>query len=329
MGAGMIEDDVEVFKGKVLRYKLVFVLYFCGICALFLSPVLLLMFFIFSFPGRISMLFSLAIFVVVMILVTRMGENMIIRLTDAVAIDPDRQRILESMAEDVCIATGKPFPDLMLIDDPELCNMFSIKKGSRAVIFFTRGMSERLDDDELRAALAHEMAHIYQGDAALNNLAISFMAFTRRQWFSRPSGSSANRFFILNFAATFLFGAALFLSLLFVEYFYIFLAGVIIPIYLIYGFCFSYPLLLPTIARNRDLLADELAAKLTLQPEALISAIRKAEEYDRSNQLSFLQWMTFVPATEMAGRRFRRLPGVEQRIDNLERAFQIREQAPA
>ncbi len=72
-------------------------------------------------------------------------------------------------------------------------------------------------------------------------------------------------------------------------------------------------------------MADELAAKLTLQPEVLISALRKAEACDRGDDLSFLQWMTFVPAAQMEGRRYDRLPGVEQRIDNLERAFRIQE----
>jgi Zn-dependent protease with chaperone function len=319
----MIEDDVEVFKRRVLRDKLKLLLYFCGVCAIFLAPVLILMVFAFSLPGRIAILFSLVIFAVALVLVTRMGERMIVMVSDAIAVDPDRQRAMESMADDVRIATGKPFPELMLIDDPHLCNMFSLKRGRRAVIFFTQGMSEHLDDDQLRSALAHEMAHIYQGDAAVNNLVISFMAFARRSWFSRPSGQSASRFFILDILATIFFIAAFFLSLLFVEYFYIFLAAIIIPLYLIYGFSFSYPLLLPTIARDRDLMADELAAKLTLQPQALIAAMRKAEACDRGDRLSFLQWMAFVPTAEKVGRRYRRLPGVEERIDNLERAFRI------
>ena len=322
----MIEEDVEVFKRKALWDKLVFLLYFCGVCAVLLAPMLLLMIFAFSLPGRIAPLFSLAIFVVALILITRMGESMMVAVTDAAAADPEQQQILENMADDVCIATGKPFPVLMLIDDPHACNMFSIKRGKRAVIFFTRGMQEHLDDDQLRSALAHEMAHIYQGDAAVNNLAISFMAFTRRSWFSKPAGTSTHRYILSDLLPTVLFIAAFFVSLWFVEYFYIFLAGVIIPIYLIFGLCFCYPLLLPAISRNRDFMADELAAKLTLQPEALISAIREAEACDRSDRLSFLQWMTFVPAAEMVGRRYQRLPGVEQRIDNLERAFRIQEE---
>ncbi len=169
------------------------------------------------------------------------------------------------------------------------------------------------------------MAHIHQGDAALNNLVISFMFFTRRNWFTRPEGRYAGLFFILDLGATVLFIAALILSLIYIEYFYVFLAVIIVPLLLIYGFSFSYPLLLPFVSRKRDFMADELAAKLTLQPEALIAAIRKADTHDRDDRLSFLQWMTFVPWAEKAGRRYRRLPGVEDRIDNIERAFQIME----
>ncbi|RJP29417.1 MAG: hypothetical protein C4536_11455 [Actinobacteria bacterium] len=120
--------------------------------------------------------------------------------------------------------------------------------------------------------------------------------------------------------ATVIYMAGLLLSMYYSRYFFIFLAA-ILPLFFLFGFSWCYPLFLPFIVRNRDFMADELAGKLTLEPESLISAMRVARANDRGGELAFLQWMTFVPAAEKLGRRHRRLPGVEERIDNLERAF--------
>ncbi len=55
----MIEEDVEIFKRRVLGDKLLFLLYFSGVCVLLLFPVLLLMVFVYSLPGEIALLFSM------------------------------------------------------------------------------------------------------------------------------------------------------------------------------------------------------------------------------------------------------------------------------
>lgn len=315
----MIDEDIKIIKRKIWWSKLLFVFYFVGICILFTIPAVILMVFIFSTPGRIALACSMALSIAILILIACKDERFVVREIGAAAVDPDDYHTLASMAEDICLATGKPFPELMLIDDRNMCNLFSIKMGRRAVIFLTLGVLKHLDSDELRAALAHEMAHIYQGDAAVNNLAISFMTATHRSW-TRSAGLSPSTWMVLDILATMLYIAGLILSLIYVEYFFIFLAAVL-PLFFVFAFSWCYPLFLPLIVHNRDFMADELAAKLTLQPESLIDAMRKAEFHDRGGQFAFLEWMTFVPAAEKVGRGYQRLPGVEERIDILERAF--------
>ncbi|MEW6552860.1 MAG: hypothetical protein AB1384_01055 [Actinomycetota bacterium] len=67
----MIEDDVEVFRRRVLADKLFFLLYFCLVCAAVISPMLLLVIFAYSLPGRLALLFSVVIFAVAMFFITR------------------------------------------------------------------------------------------------------------------------------------------------------------------------------------------------------------------------------------------------------------------
>lgn len=315
----MIDQDIKTMKRRILWGKLLFVLYFLGICLLITIPFIILLVFAFSTPGRIALVCSIVVSLIALFLVSQRSEWLVIHVTGAGPLDPDNNRTLASIAEDVCLATGKPFPELMLIDDRNICNLFSIKRGRRATIFLTRGALEHLDSGELRAALAHEMAHIYQGDAAVNNLAISFMSLTHRYW-SRSEVLSPSTWIVLDMAATLIYGAGLLLSLIYGEYFFIFLAA-ILPLFFVSTFSWCYPLILPIIMRNRDFMADELAAKLTLQPESLIDAMRIAELHDHGGQLAFLELMTFVPVAEQVGRSYKHMPGVDDRIDNLERAF--------
>ncbi|MDQ3557958.1 MAG: M48 family metalloprotease [Pseudomonadota bacterium] len=72
-----------------------------------------------------------------------------------------------NIVETQAIAAGLPLPKVGLIDTPAL-NAFAcgISRAS-AVVVLTRGLVEALDDDELAAVVAHEIAHIRNGDIRL------------------------------------------------------------------------------------------------------------------------------------------------------------------
>jgi len=52
--------------------------------------------------------------------------------------------------------------------DEDFRNAISLKGRRGTAIIVTRGLLDDLDDDELRAVMAHEMAHLYNEDARLN-----------------------------------------------------------------------------------------------------------------------------------------------------------------
>ena len=77
--------------------------------------------------------------------------------------EPRLCRIVEPLA----IAAGLPTPYVGVIDSPAL-NAFACGiRQKDAVLVFTRGLIDGLDDDELAAVAAHEIVHVVNGDIRL------------------------------------------------------------------------------------------------------------------------------------------------------------------
>ncbi len=69
-----------------------------------------------------------------------------------------------TIAEEQCTALGVRAPRFGVIEEDAL-NALTVGEGpARGLIAVTRGLLERLDDDELAAVLAHEASHIRNGD---------------------------------------------------------------------------------------------------------------------------------------------------------------------
>jgi heat shock protein HtpX len=80
---------------------------------------------------------------------------------------------LYAMLESVAISQGLPTPDLEIIET-HARNCFVCDDGDTSRIFVTRGLLESLSNDEIEAVLAHEVAHILNGDNRLLSFSIAF-----------------------------------------------------------------------------------------------------------------------------------------------------------
>ena len=71
---------------------------------------------------------------------------------------------VHNVVEEVCIAAGLEKPRIAVIDDPAL-NAFAHKgrRPEKNTIFFTTGLLEALDRDELQGVVAHELADLVYG----------------------------------------------------------------------------------------------------------------------------------------------------------------------
>lgn len=82
-------------------------------------------------------------------------------------VDEDDEPQLCRIVEPLAIAMGLPTPYVGVIASPAL-NAFACGIRRRdAVVVVTRGLVDGLDDDELAAVIAHELAHIQNGDIRL------------------------------------------------------------------------------------------------------------------------------------------------------------------
>lgn len=205
-------------------------------------------------PPQLAAIVGLGLVVALAVLVHE-ADRLAYVLTNAVSIEHDQHpaayRRLHRLSQQAGIAT----PALAVIptDEP---NAITAGRGDRAVVCVTLGLLKRLDDDELEAVLAHEVAHIANGDSAVMTVA-SFPATVGATLLSLSSRTFGWKAFLLGY--------------------------LFVPIYLA---VIAAPLLLASLpgtivlSRSREYAADRAAATLTGDPATLalaLGAIHDAE----------------------------------------------------
>jgi Zn-dependent protease with chaperone function len=239
------------------------------------------------------------------------GLNFILWLCKATPItDIDEFNAIRSAVEDVSIATGIEAPELLLID-VDCCNTFSLNIGDYGAIIFTRGLTKTLNQDELRAVMAHEMAHIYNEDVALNTFVASIRGFSliinlllqrlsdSNVPYEMEAGIALTVKILLLGVTGFLFLVLYTLSASKIITYPTWLVMTLILLFsvLVNLFCitiFSY-VMQRLIDPSREMIADELCAKWTMDPEALVTAIEKVSRYSAIYGLKFLKAAFFIP----------------------------------
>jgi len=90
------------------------------------------------------------------------------RQVTAASDDPLDRRLL-NVVEEMAIASGSPAPEVYVLDEEEGINAFAAgHRPQDAAVAVTRGALERFGRDELQGVVAHEFAHILNGDMRLN-----------------------------------------------------------------------------------------------------------------------------------------------------------------
>lgn len=165
-----------------------------------------------------------------------------------------------NLVENLCISQGMKMPKVNIIDDDSLNAFASGINEKTYTVTLSRGIIEKLDDDELEGVIAHELSHIRNHDVRLLIISIVFVGIfalvaelaLRTIYYSgrvRSSSNNKNN------------GGVLIIILL---------TAIIAAI----GYLFSM-LMRFAISRKREYLADAGAAEMTKNPQALASALRK------------------------------------------------------
>ena len=187
------------------------------------------------------------------------------RRTDFRFVDDHDEPRLCRIVEPLTIAAGLPTPYVGVIDSPAL-NAFACGiRQKDAVLVFTRGLIDGLDDDELAAVAAHEIVHIVNGDIRLiaaTNVCLDTLKLLQPRPSSRPHANGSRQACTLPILAVVL---PMMVVLVLVVMFLRRLA--------VDGSHLTRLL----IASAREFIADAEAVRLTQNPAALVSALRRIE----------------------------------------------------
>jgi heat shock protein HtpX len=231
------------------------------------------------------------------------SDRIVIRMYGGQEIQPGDDTELYAMVRELAQRHGMPMPRLYLIptDSP---NAFATGRNpEHAAVAVTAGIRRLLTARELRAVLAHELAHVTNRDILISSIAATLagaimMLARMAQWAmifgggrrdERDEGGGALGLVVTMIVAP--------------------LAAMLIQM---------------AISRSREFQADDTGARLVRDPESLASALRKIAEYsgriplDASPQTAHM-FIINPLRSSLLQNLFSTHPPLEQRVERLHR----------
>lgn len=190
-------------------------------------------------------------------LIAWFGHAAMIRLaTGSKPLERTENKRVYNLVENLCIQQGMTMPAVYVIEDDSL-NAFASGINSKSYsVSLSRGIINKLDDDELEGVIAHELTHIRNRDVRLLIVSIIFVGIfsflaemALRSLRFGAGGKKKDGGYIILIA----------IAVTAICYF--------ISLFLRFG-----------ISRSREYLADAGAAEWTKKPYALANALKKVDE---------------------------------------------------
>jgi len=161
-----------------------------------------------------------------------------------------------NLVENLCMSVGMKMPKVNIIESDALNAFASGLKEKNYTVTLTRGIIEKLEDDELEGVIAHELMHIRNKDVRLLVVTIVFVGifsfvvqiafrnFLYGRFRGRRNNRDSGKFMLVVLAVSLI---AYLISMLFKF----------------------------ALSRKREYMADSGAAEMTRKPWALASALKK------------------------------------------------------
>lgn len=236
------------------------------------------------------------------------GHSFFIRMaTSSKSLERKENKRVYNLLENLCISQGMKMPKLNIIDDDSL-NAFASGVSERSyAISLSKGIINKLNDEELEGVLAHELSHIKNRDVRLLIISIIFvgifaflaeMAFRSLRFAGSGKKSKDSK------------GSG----------------AIILVVIVVTAIAYFLSILLRFgISRKREYLADAGAADITKKPHALANALRKISadpfiEAVESRDVAQLFIGNPKPSVHKASwdNMFATHPPIEKRIELLE-----------
>ena len=234
------------------------------------------------------------------------GHAAFIRLaTGAKPLERKENKRVYNLVENLCISKGMTMPKINLIDDDSLNAFASGIDEKSYTVTLSRGIINKLDDEELEGVIAHELSHIRNRDVRVLIISIIFVgifaflaeiAFRSLRFAGRGKKEKGG-------------GAIILIAIVVTAVAYL------ISVLLRFG-----------ISRRREYLADAGAADMTKKPYALASALKKISgdpyiEAVENRDVAQLFIDNPTPSTHKSAswdNLFATHPPIEKRIELLE-----------
>lgn len=230
------------------------------------------------------------------------SDKIVLRMYHAKEVSESQAPELYQIVRDLAMRAGIPMPKVYLIPE-ETPNAFATGRNPQhAAVAVTAGITRLLSREELAAVLAHELGHVRNRDTLIMTVAATIagalsMLTNMAMWGMMLGGRTDDD----EDGASPLAG----------------LVGIIVaPI--------AAALIQMAISRSREFLADESGARLSGNPLALASALRKIDEWSRrvpihSGTPATAHMFIINPfAGASMARMFSTHPSTEARVERLE-----------
>lgn len=233
------------------------------------------------------------------------SDKLALRMAGAHQVRPEQEPRLHRMVEEVAGMAGLPKPKVYVVQN-DAPNAFATGRNPKhSAVAVTTGIARILNEDELKAVLAHELGHIKNRDILISAIvatiasAVMFIAFMAR-WslFLGGFGRSRNQY-------AGLIGLAAVIAI-----------AILAPI--------GAMVIRTAISRQREYGADETGARISGRPLALASALRKLQmgaqmSPTRVSESTAHMYTVSPLRSDFMGNLFSTHPPVEERIARLER----------
>lgn len=192
-------------------------------------------------------------------LIAWFSHNALIRIaTGSKPLERMENKRVYNLVENLCISKGMRVPQIFIIEDDSLNAFASGINDKTFSVTLSRGIIDKLEDDELEGVIAHELSHIRNRDVRLMIVSIIFVgifafiaeiAFRSLQFGALSRSNKKNG------------GVA------------------ILVVIVVSAICYLIAILLRFgISRSREYMADAGAAEMTRKPYALANALRKIDQ---------------------------------------------------
>ena len=272
---------------------------------LLLFPLLLIVLAVFITRSVQLAFFLLVACAVWFVMAYFMNSQLIQKATSSRPLSRKENTRVYNLLENLCISQGIPMPKLNVIDDDSLNAFASGINQETFTITLSKGIIEKLNDEELEGVIAHELSHIINRDVRLLIVSIIFvgifafiseMIFRNLRFFGNDDDDDGKSNFFMMIVAV--------------------VVGILAYV--------IAQLLHFAISRKREYLADAGAAEMTKRPYALASALRKVsddpyiEAVERRDVAQLFMHNPKLIKKDFFGSLFATHPPIEKRIEILE-----------